>query len=137
MRFVMSMALLCVVLAGCASDTAPFPTSIDGPWSEDFSVPGSFLTMHLTSSGASVTGTGNYCGEAGPCGTVSVAGTVNGSAVHLDLTLTQQQPTTGVTTVEHFDGAFRSAYTIVGTETSDSGSGVYTVTFRHPVIDPV
>ena len=137
MRFAMSVALLCVVLGGCSSDTAPFPTSIDGPWSQDFSMPGNFFTMQLTSSGSSVSGTGNYCGEAGPCGTVSVAGTVNGSAVHLDLTLTQQQPTAGVTTVEHFDGAFSGPYTLVGTETSEGGSGALTVTFRHPVVDPI
>ena len=132
----MSMALLCVVLSGCGSDTPLTPTSIDGPWSQDFSVPGSFLTMHLTSSGSSVAGTGNYCGEAGPCGRVTVSGTVNGSAVHLDLTLTQQQPTTGVTAVEHFDGAFSSPYAILGTETGDTGSDAHAVTFRHPVVDP-
>ena len=136
MRFVVSVSLLCVVLLGCSSETAPSPTSIDSPWSQDFSVPGSFLTMQLTSSGASVGGTGNYCGEAGPCGTLTVSGTVNGTAVHLDLTLTQQQPTAGVTTLEHFDGAFSGLYSIVGTETSDTGSGAHTVTFRHPVVDP-
>ena|SRR5689334_1639922 len=136
MRFAMSMLSLCVVLVGCSSDTAPPPNSIDGPWSQDFSAPGSFLTMQLTSSGTDVSGTGNYCGEAGPCGTLEVAGTVKGSAVHLDLMLTQQQPTFGVTTAEHFDGAFSGLYTLVGTETSNSGSGTQTVTFRHPVVDP-
>jgi hypothetical protein len=134
----MSIGLLCVVLNGCSTDTAPIAGSIDGPWSQDFSVPGSFLTMQLTSSGASVSGSGNYCGEAGPCGTLSVVGTINGSAVHLDLTLTQQMPTTGVTSVEHFDGAFSGLYTLVGTETRDGGgSGGQAVTFRHPVVDPV
>jgi hypothetical protein len=94
--------------------------------------------MQLTSSGASVSGTGNWCGEAGPCGTLSVVGSVNGSAVHLDLTLTQQLPTSGVTSVEHFDGAFSGPYTLVGTETRDgAGSGPQTVTFRHPAVDPV
>lgn len=138
MKSVLSMVLLCVVGLGCGSDTAPSPTLIDGPWSQDFSVPGSFFTMTLMSSGGSVSGTGNYCGEAGPCGTVSVAGTVNGIAVHLDLTLTQQQPTAGVATVEHFDGAFKGAYTLVGTQTSDgSASGAQTVTYRHPVVDPI
>jgi hypothetical protein len=137
MRFVMSMALLCVALAGCGSDTAPTAKSIDGPWSQDFSTSGSFLTMHLTSAGTSVSGTGNFCGEAGPCGTLSVVGTVNGSAVHLDLTLTQQQPATGPATVEHFDGAFSGLYTLVGTEISDgSTSAGQTVTFRHPAFDP-
>ena len=138
MRFFMSVAVLCVVVVGCSSDTAPSPTSIDGPWSEDFSMPGSFFTMQLTSSGGSVSGTGNYCGEAGPCGTVSVVGTVSGIAVHLDLTLDQQQPTTGITTVQHFDGAFKGAYTLVGTQITDSSaSGAQTVTYRHPVVDPV
>jgi hypothetical protein len=137
MRFVMSMSLLCVVLVGCSSDTAPPPTAIDGPWSQDFSVPGSFLTMQLKSYGTDVAGTGTYCGEAGPCGTLEVAGTIKGNAVHLDLVLTQQQPTFGVTTGKHFDGAFSGVYTLVGTETSDSGSGAQTVTFRHPVVDPI
>jgi len=138
MRSLMSIALLCVVVGGCSSDTAPTAKSIDGPWSQDFSMTGSFLTMQLTSSGTTVSGNGNWCGEAGPCGTLSVAGTVNGNAVHLDLTLIQQQPTTGVTSVEHFDGAFMGLYTLVGTETSDvAGSGAQAVTFRHPVVDPI
>ena len=136
MRFFMSIAVVCVVVVGCSSDTAPSPTSIDGPWSEDFSLPGSFFTMQLTSSGGSVSGTGNYCGEAGPCGTLEVAGTVKGNVVHLDLMLTPQQPTFGVTTAEHFDGAFSGLYTLVGTLTNDSASGAQTVTFRHPVVDP-
>jgi len=138
MRLFMSIAVLCVVVAGCSSDTAPPPPSIDGPWSEDVSAPGSFFTMQLTSSGLDVSGTGNYCGEAGPCGIVEVAGTVHGIDVHLDLMLTQQQPTIGVTTVEHFDGSFEGAYTLVGTQTTEgSTSGPQTVTYRHPAVDPI
>ena len=138
MRFVMSMALLCVALGGCRSETGPATNRIDGPWSEDFSAPGSFLTMQLTSSGAKVSGTGNWCGEAGPCGTLSVVGTVSGSAVHLDLTLIQQLSVPGVTAVEHFDGAFSGLYTLTGTQTSDvAGSSPQMVTYRHPVVDPV
>ena len=138
MRFVLSMVLLCVALGGCGSDTAPTAQSIDGPWSQDFSVPGSFFTMQLTSSGTNVSGNGNWCGEAGPCGTVSVVGTVGGRVVHLDLTLLQQLPVAGVTVVEHFDGAFNGLYTLVGTQTTDvAGSRPQTVTYRHPVVDPV
>jgi len=138
MRFVMSMALLGAALAGCGSGTEPTAQFIDGPWSQDFSTPGSFFTMQLTASGSNVSGTGNWCGEAGPCGTVSVVGTVSGGTVHLDLTLIQQVPVAGVTSVEHFDGAFSGRYALVGTQTSDvPGSGPHPVTYRHPVVDPV
>jgi len=45
-------------------------------------------------TGSMISGGGNWCGEAGPCGTVTVTGTVNGDAVHLDLTYTAQLPIT-------------------------------------------
>jgi hypothetical protein len=124
MRFARSFWLLGAIVGSiaCSGSTDVFtgPASIDGKWVEGSSVPGSVLLMDLTAAGSIVSGSGNYCGEAGPCGTVSVAGTVGGIAVHLDLTLTQQVPQVGTATIEHFDGTFTSANTIKGTITTDT-----------------
>ena len=86
--------VLLLSLAGCsASLTGVFP--IDGTWAEVQSVPGNSLTMTLTSSGSSVTGSGAFAGEAGPVGTVAVTGTTHASDVHLDLVLTSTVPVAG------------------------------------------
>lgn len=115
---------MCVVLllsvAGCsASLTGVFP--IDGSWAEVESIPGNALTMTLTSSGSSVTGSGAFAGEAGPSGTVAVTGSTSGSAVHLDLVLTQSAPFTGPATRERFDGKV-GATKLRGTLTDVTGS---------------
>ena len=102
MRSVKSVLLLALVVGGC-SDTVG-PGSIVGKWDQDFSVPGSFLEMDLTLTGSAIAGAGNWCGEAGPCGIVAVAGTVNGDAVQLDLTFTPQLPIPGPMSTQHFDG---------------------------------
>ena len=115
MRAVRSVWLLALLAMGC-SGAEPFlgPASIDGSWAEGFSIAGNFIGFDLTSTGSTVTGSGNYCGEAGPCGTLSVAGTIDGLGVHLDLTFTEQVPRVGQTMVEHFDGQFTSANVIEG-----------------------
>ena len=122
MRSVRSVWLLALLAVGC-SGAEPFtgPASIDGSWAEPYSIPGSFLGFDLTSSGSTVSGSGNYAGEAGPFGTLAVAGTVDGIAVHLDLTFTEQLPRAGHTGVEHFDGVFTSFDVIEGSIASDSG----------------
>jgi hypothetical protein len=116
MRSVRLVWLLALLAMGC-SGAEPFlgPASIDGRWGPSgFSVPGNFFEMDLTSTGSTVSGGGSYAGEAGPAGTLTIAGTVDGIAVHLDLTFTEQLPRVGNTTTEHFDGQFTSANVIEG-----------------------
>lgn len=121
MRSVRSVWLLALVAAGC-SGAEPFtgPASINGRWAEPFSVPGSFLGFDLTSTGSTVSGSGNYAGEAGPFGTLSVTGTVDGIVVHLDLTFTEQAPRAGNTSTEHFDGQFTAFDVIEGSIATDT-----------------
>ncbi|MGH7651176.1 MAG: hypothetical protein ACREMS_04975 [Gemmatimonadaceae bacterium] len=137
MRSAMLVMLLVAVAAGCSSDTLG-PKQIDGIWLEDIFTPGSSLDMNLVSSGSTISGDGTWCGEALGCGTVAVTGTVNGNAVHLDLTLTEQTPQTGPTVVEHFDGTVTLVNTLDGTLSNDPpGISSQHVVFRHPAVDPV
>ena len=76
--------------------------------------------MDLSSTGTTISGSGNYCGEAGPCGTLGVTGTVDGIAVHLDLTFTEQLPRVGHTMIEHFDGQFSAVNVLQGSIASDT-----------------
>ena len=121
MRSVRSVWLVALFAMGC-SGAEPFvgPAGIDGKWVEGFSIAGNFLNMDLSSTGSTVSGSGNYCGEAGPCGTLSVAGTIDGIAVHLDLTFTEQVPRVGHTMIEHFDGQFTSANVLEGSIATDT-----------------
>lgn len=137
MRSMMLVLLLAAVAGGCSSDTLG-PKQIDGVWLEDIFTPGSSLSLNLVSDGSTISGDGNWCGEALGCGTVAVAGSVNGTAIHLDLTLTEQTPQTGPATVEHFDGTVTLVNTLDGTLSSDPpGSTSQHVVFRHPASDPV
>ncbi len=134
MRSVRSMWLIALVAIGC-SGAEPFvgPASIDGKWAEGFSIAGNFLNMDLSSTGSTVSGSGNYCGEAGPCGLLGVAGTVDGIAVHLDLTFNQQVPQAGLSRIEHFDGQFTSANVLEGSITTDTPGQVPEHTSYHRV----
>jgi len=121
MRSVRSVWLVALFAMGC-SGAEPFlgPAIIDGRWGlSGVSVPGNSFEMDLTSTGSAVSGSGSYAGEAGPFGTLAVAGTVEGLVVHLDLTFTEQAPRPGHTTTEHFDGKFASANVLQGSVTSD------------------
>jgi hypothetical protein len=102
MRSVKLVWLLAVLAIGCSDPIGP--GNIVGKWDQDFSIPGSFLEMDLTLNGSVISGSGNWCGEAGPCGTLTVAGTVNGDAVQLDLTYTLQLPVPGPMSTQHFAG---------------------------------
>jgi len=122
MRSVRSVWLVALLAMGC-SGAEPFtgPASIDGSWGlAGSSVPGSFFEMDLTSAGATISGSGRYAGEAGPAGTFTVAGTIDGTTVHLDLTFTQQVPQTEPPAIQHFDGQFTSANVMEGSTTSDT-----------------
>ncbi|HZE08992.1 MAG TPA: hypothetical protein VE110_09590 [Gemmatimonadaceae bacterium] len=136
MRSVLSVLLL-VAVVGCSSDTLE-PKQLDGVWVQDFFAPGSSLSLNLVSSGSTISGDGNWCGEALGCGTVAVTGTVNGKDIHLDLALTEQTPQVGPTALEHFDGTLTLVNTLDGALSSDP-SGVFSqhVVFRRPPTDPV
>jgi len=125
MRSVRSVWLVALFAIGC-SGAEPFvgPASIDGKWAENFSIAGNFVNMDLSSASSTVSGSGNYCGEAGPCGLLGVAGTVDGIAVHLDLTFNQQLPQAGPSRIEHFDGRFTSADVLQGSLTTDTSGQV-------------
>ena len=121
MRSVRSVWLFALLAMGCSgADRFIGPANINGRWEEPFSFPGSFLGFDLTSRGSTVSGSGNYAGEAGPFGTLTVAGTIDGPTVHLDLTFTEQAPRPGHTEIEHFDGVFTSFNVIEGSIATDT-----------------
>ena len=68
-------------------------------WAEPNEVPGSSLSMVLTTQDTVVTGIGAYSNEAGPSGTTTIAGTVSGATINLDVTFDNNH-------VMHFRGAF-------------------------------
>ena len=113
MRSVKSVLLLAVAVCACSDGVAP--GTIAGKWVRDFTVAGSSLEMDLTNDGGTISGTGDWCAEAGPCGTLAVTGTINGGLVHLDLTLTATFPPGVEPGVEHFDGRFTSFRSLRGT----------------------
>ena len=113
MRSVLSVLLLAVALSGCADTIFP-RDSIAGVWNRDFSVPGNFEQMALSIDGSVVSGTGGYCGEAGPCGSLGIVGTISGNQVQLDITLTQTMPTVGQPVTTHFDGRLLSEIELAG-----------------------
>ena len=122
MRSLRLVWLVAALVMGCSgAESFLGPASIDGRWGHPgISVPGNFFEMDLTSTGSTVSGSGSYAGEAGPFGTLAVAGTVDGLVVHLDLTFSEELPRAGHTTLEHFDGQFTSANVLEGSITSDT-----------------
>jgi hypothetical protein len=107
MRSVKSVLLLALVVTACSN--ALSPGFVEGKWAQEFSYPGSAFEMQLTANGSTISGSGDWCAEAGPCGIVNVTGMINGSAVHLDLAVTPTMPPGNFTaSFQHFDGRFTS-----------------------------
>ena len=118
MRSVKSVLLLALVVGGCSSDTLG-PKTITGRWVQDFTVAGNFMEMNLIPLGSNISGTGDWCGEAGPCGTLAVTGTTTGLEVHLDLAFTATFPNGTFPSFEdHFDGRLISPSSLQGTITA-------------------
>jgi hypothetical protein len=112
MRSVKSVLLLALVLGGCSDSFAP--AFVAGKWDEDFTVPGSSLEMDLTLSGSNVSGSGNWCAEAGPCGILIITGTVTGDSVQLDLIYIAQLPTPLPPSARYFTGRLTSLNSLQG-----------------------
>jgi hypothetical protein len=129
MRLAMSVLFLGFVTVGCSD--AFGPDTIDGNWSH-VTVPGSSLSMVLTRSGSTVSGPGNWCGEALGCGTTTVTGTVSGNKVHLVTTFDTGQ-------VETFDGAFTSVNSLKGSAIDHTPGGPpqlpFAVSYQR-IVDP-
>ncbi|HKR08611.1 MAG TPA: hypothetical protein VJS39_05435 [Gemmatimonadaceae bacterium] len=100
------LVLLMVAVAGCSSSTDPL--LVNGKWVQDFSFPGSSFEMSLRDDGTQVSGSGDWCGEAGPCGTVSVTGTSTATGVELDLHYSFTGPIVGDGGISHFSGRLTS-----------------------------
>ena len=118
MRSAKLVLLLALAVGACSN--ALSPGFISGKWAQEFSYPGSSFEMQLTADGGTISGSGDWCAEAGPCGTVTVTGTINGSAVHLDQTFTPTTPL-GISwpPKQHFDGRFTSLRLLEGTLSVD------------------
>ncbi len=118
MRSVKSVLLLAIVVGAC-SDTSG-PGFIAGKWAQDFSFPGSYFEMNLTNNAGMISGTGDWCAEAGPCGTVAVTGTTSGGAVQLDLAITATLPSGILYSIQHFDGHLTTFASLRGLLTVES-----------------
>jgi hypothetical protein len=99
----MSALLLGAAVAACSGTLDP--AMVAGNWSKMEPIPENSVSMTLTTSGSRISGTGNWCGEALGCGTLTVSGMVTGDLIHLDFVYSN-----GV--IEHFDGRVR-AYAIL------------------------
>src|SRR5450759_2426363 len=126
MRSVMSVLLLALFVIGCSGTVGP--RNIVGKWDEDFSVPGNIFEMDLTLTGSTISGSGDWCGEAGPCGIVTVTCSIVGSAVQRDLTSPPQFPIPGPMSTQHFDGRLTSPNSLRG---SISAGTPVSVSYTH------
>jgi hypothetical protein len=84
------ISFFAVLLAACggASDQSGAvtePATLAGTWAMRAAQPGVVLTFSLNQSGASVSGTGHYAVEAGPAGSVDVAGNARPDGATLTL----------------------------------------------------
>jgi hypothetical protein len=117
MRSVKSVLLLALIVSGCSD--AVGPGIIAGKWVQDFTIPGNIVEMNLTSAGSIISGSGDWCAEAGPCGTLTVAGTTTGVEVQLDLFFTPTVPPGIFQSFEdHFDGRLTSPGSLQGSITA-------------------
>lgn len=132
MRSVLSAVVVAFVVSGC-SETAS-PNIIAGTWLQDFGkIPGNFFQMNLSATSSGVSGTGYGCGEAGPCATSNISGTIDGRSVHLTIITTQSVPP-GVAQpafTSKFDGFLMPGNVLAGKLRSVDEVGlVYDVTYH-------
>ena len=125
MRSVLSVLLLVLVGSGCSGVVdAPL---IAGRWDQEFMGPGSSFEMILTTNGSKISGTGDWYGEACCTGSVSVTGTINGVAVHLDITQTGIPVGGGLS---HFDGVLASPFLLNGTLVREGSNTSFPITYQ-------
>jgi hypothetical protein len=107
MRSAMLVAVLAFALGGCSSNTAPSLSQLDGRWSEVYTIAGFSTTMDLRTIGTTVSGVGEWCGEALRCGTLTVTGALKDNTLHLALSFDNGNVLT-------FDGRMSGIDSLVG-----------------------
>src|SRR5436190_1880670 len=134
MRSMLSAVVVAFVVGGCRSSADL--DKVAGIWQQDFgNLPGNSFEMRLYSASSGVAGTGYGCGEAGPCATSNISGTVDGLVVHLTIVSTQNLPAGGYRNfTDQFDGLLVPDNSLVGklrpADPSSEVGLVYDVTFR-------
>ncbi|HJP58809.1 MAG TPA: hypothetical protein VJ865_02370 [Gemmatimonadaceae bacterium] len=134
MRSVLSAVGVALVVGGCASSTDPNVAA--GVWHQEFgNIPGNSFQMTLFPTASGIGGTGFGCGEAGPCTTSNISGTVDGRTVHLTIITMEDVPAGGnAIFTEQFDGFVLPTNMLVGklrqTGPSAEVGLVYDVTYR-------
>lgn len=135
-RCLMVMLTLFALGACSASGTSPLGIGQElvGTWSENTTVPGSFLEFTAIVNGTTVTGAGSYSKEGGSAGNLSLSGVIAGSEIQLQLAEDDG-------TVFHLNARFASRNLLTGglsttndpnasIEYESSASTVLPVTFR-------
>ena len=120
-----ALLIIFSLTAGCTGSDLVVPTreTLQGRWSTLNAIPGSGESWDLTVQSSAITGTGTWSGEACCAGTISLAGTIAGDAIHLDLTVvTTSTATPRAPYHKHFDGALTSRTVLSGTVRSDDGT---------------
>ncbi|CAN5922887.1 hypothetical protein BH11GEM2_BH11GEM2_10930 [soil metagenome] len=128
------------MLAACAGDvTAPTGVGLalaaEGNWVAEQTIPGNFLGFSLTASDTTITGSGSFAGEAGPAGSVAIAGGATRSTLTLHLTYTARVPTPA-TSVARFTGTVDANDRLVGSMKYGPEAGEqpeYSIAFRRRV----
>ena len=115
---VVAAGILMVAACSTESTSEPVPLSaLSGVWSPTRAeVPGLTYHFSLVRNGDALSGTGQWT-EGTQSGTVTVAGSLSGQTVTLDLTLAHEQPGTMPFLTEHFSGGLKTATTLSGTFT--------------------
>ncbi len=113
------IALALAASSACASrldltDPSVIAAELRGTWSETFTFPGASTVFQLSVGETTFSGTGTFAVEAGPSGTLSVAGQIVGSLVKIDFARSD-----GL--VGHFQGTLRGGDLLTGSLSYTSG----------------
>ncbi|HKW10740.1 MAG TPA: hypothetical protein VJO33_10190 [Gemmatimonadaceae bacterium] len=118
-------ALALALVSSCSDGLSLGPNAINGRWVSVDQAPGMSLHIIFLTHSDSVTGSGDWTGEAILGGDVTATGQVSGRLVALDLTFEHRNNGVpiGTSFTEHFAGAFTSNSDLEGTTTLDGSQG--------------
>jgi hypothetical protein len=115
MKAILLLALA-LAAASCSDLVVPSARTLDGGWDRVEIIPGSREHWDVTVTGTSISGSGDWTGEACCSGTLSIAGRISGDSVHIAVT----HVTTGGAVTQtppwlyYFDGVMESSDLLVG-----------------------